>query len=416
MRRSALLLLFVAACTSDPNSEDSSSAPSTSGSTVTATGNDASGAPTSPGSSTSSGADTNTPSTGPGDTATETSGDPDGPPPYEARGPYGVGLQTVAVTTSERELRTTVWYPTETADGSVPLASLVATDDADTLSALMAAAPAECVRPNATATLDAPLAEGRFATVMFSHCLSCLGISSSFIAERLASHGVIVIGVTHSGDTLFEQQDGVVAPLDGDWLEVRVQDVRGTFEHYTSSRGFADAIDLERVGMFGHSYGATTTGKVLQDDDRFIAGVAMAAPVENPLLPGVSSEDISQPMLFLLAEEDNSIQAVGNNLIRANAAALGGPSWLVELADAGHWSMSDLCGLIDAFEPGCGSDTRQTVPGERFTYLDPALARNISAAYVTAFFALHLQGDSEAADYLGTASPGDVVTVTPFPR
>ena len=119
-------------------------------------------------------------------------------------------------------------------------------------------------------------------------------------------------------------------------------------------------------------------------------------------------------MLYLLMEEDNSISAVGNTLMRNNAMAMPGGSWLVELADAGHWSPSDLCGIVDDFMPCCGDDLRQT-DGTEFTYLDADTGRSISAAYVTAFFAAQLGGDADALSYLEGAHPEDIVTVSTFP-
>lgn len=334
-----------------------------------------------------------------------------GPAPYEDRGPYGVGLRTTTVPLGERTVGVTFWYPSEDAEGTTALADLVPAAQQGTLADLMEAAPPTCVRTTAEGTLDAPLADGTFPVILYSHCQSCLGISSSFIAERLASHGSIVVGVTHTGGTLFDALDGNPAPLDGAFLAVRAADVSAVLDAVSTDSFAAASMDLTRVGMFGHSYGATTTGLVLQDDDRFVAGVAIAAPIENPLLPGVSTAAVAEPMLYLLMQEDNSIQEIGNNLLRNNAAAMPGGSWLVELADAGHWSPSDLCGLVDDFMPGCGEDVRQT-DGTEFTYLPAETGRSISAAYVTAFFALELQGDADAEGWLDGAHPEETVTVT----
>lgn len=335
-------------------------------------------------------------------------------PPYEARGPYGVGLQTSTVTAGKRELEATLWYPSDAKTGSTPITDLVPEADRDVFAGLIGDAPPECVRATAEGTLDATIAKGTFPVVMVSHCYSCLGLSSGFIAERLASHGVIVIGVTHTGGSLFDSVAGNPGPLNGEFLQTRSEDVINTFDLLSESGELAAAMDTSRVGVFGHSYGATTTGLVLQNDDRFRAGVAIAAPIQNPLLPGVDTAQIAEPMLYLLMEEDNSIQSIGNNLLRTNAMSMPAGSWLVELADAGHWSPSDLCGVVDDFMPGCGEDVRQT-DGTPFTYLSADEGRSITASYVTAFFALHLQDDAAAEDYLGTAAPDDTVTVTRFP-
>ena len=332
---------------------------------------------------------------------------------YNAAGPYGVGVQSFPVAGRERELLTTIWYPSPEIGGSTPLAQLAIGENSATLARLFAAAPAQCVEPNTAATLDATPQDGSYPLVMFSHCLSCLGTSSSFVAERMASHGILVVGVTHTDDTLFDQLDGVVAPLSARWLATRSQDVSLVLDAILADGPVAGLVDVGRLGVFGHSYGAATAGKVLVDDDRFVAGVALAAPVESPLLPGVTTAAIDEPMLFVLAQEDNSILEIGNNILRNNAEAMPGGSWLVELADAGHWSVSNLCGVVQAFDPGCGEGTRQT-NGEPFTYLDATTARQITASYVTAFFALHLLDDDDALARLNAAEPAEVVTVTRF--
>ncbi len=408
MRR-VIPLLLVLACGGDdaiPANGGPSSSDPTSGTSATSpdpTSTDASGSSASGTTGTTEQADSSSSSSSSGGAA----------PPYEAVGPYGVGVQTSVVSSKARALDITLWYPSETATGTTPLAQLVPKERQAALESLLDAAPAECVRTQAEATRDADVAPGPFPVVLYSHCYGCLGLSSGFIAERLASHGFIVVGVTHTGDTVFDTEAGNPAPLDGAFLEVRTQDVRDTLDAVSTRGPLARAIDLQRVGMFGHSFGATTTGKVLQDDDRFIAGVAIAAPIQNPLLPGVETSAVAEPMLYLLMQEDNSIQQIGNSLLRGNAMDMPGGSWLVELADAGHWSPSDLCGLVEGFMPCCGEDTRQT-DGSAFTYLDPDQSRAIAAAYVTAFFALHLQDDAAAEDYLDAPSPPQTVTVTRY--
>lgn len=407
MRRLLPLLLLVAC--GDSNASGGDAPGTSSGMPGSSTGG--------PGTTTGSAETTAEPSTSAPGTETGAASSSTGgetPAVYEDVGPYGVGLRTETLDVGERTLHVTLWYPTDTGGGSTPLVDLVPQARRAALTEVMDAAPDSCTRKTAEGTVDAAVADGTFPVVMVSHCYACLGLSSSFIAERLASHGTIVIAMTHTGGSLFESLEGNPGPLDGDFLQVRAADVIGTFDAMSSTGPLAASMDTSRVGMFGHSYGATTTGLVLQDDDRFSAGVAIAAPIENPLLPGVATADVAEPMLYLLMEEDNSIQEIGNNLLRNNAMAMPGGSWLVELGDAGHWSPSDLCAAVDDFMPCCGDDDRQT-DGTPFTYLDADTGRSISAAYVTAFFALHLQGDAAAEAYLDAPTPEDVVTVTRYP-
>ncbi|MEO8700931.1 MAG: hypothetical protein ABI867_12860, partial [Kofleriaceae bacterium] len=105
----------------------------------------------------------------------------------------------------------------------------------------------------------------------------------------------------------------------------------------------------------------------------------------------------------VVAVEDNSITEFGNKFIRDNFTAATVPAVKLEVPDAGHWSVSDLDGLVDLFAPGCGAAQRQT-DGEDFEYLDPEAGRAIAAAYATAFFKANLQDDAKARAYVEAAS------------
>nr|MBA3540694.1 hypothetical protein [Deltaproteobacteria bacterium] len=301
------------------------------------------------------------------------------------------------------------WYPTLTPASDVPIEALEAEPIQAQYAGLLAAAPA-CPRRTARVALDAPIAAGAFPVVAFSHCHNCSRLSNAATAERLASHGFVVLAVDHDGNTLWEHLAGEPdANLDTAFLEVRAGDIRFALDQLPSLP-IAGSLDLESIGMFGHSFGAVTTGRVAQLDPRIRAAAALAAPMENPLIAGVQLSALTQPLLFLVAQEDNSITELGNIFIRNNFRDAPGTAWKIEVADAGHWSVSDFAGLVDLFAPGCGDDTRQTddLP---FTYLDPEIGRAITAAYVTAFFRATLEDDPGARAYLGQQFPDGIVDV-----
>ena len=96
---------------------------------------------------------------------------------------------------------------------------------------------------------------------------------------------------------------------------------------------------------------------------------------------------------------------MGNDLIRANAEAARSPVWLLEVEDAGHWSVSDLCGLVPDFMAGCGEGVRHSRgrEGERFTYLSVTRGIDVTRRYATAFFLAQLQADTSALSLLNAA-------------
>ena len=241
--------------------------------------------------------------------------------------------------------------------------------------------------------------------------------STFTLAERLASHGFVVVGVGHTDNRLFDQLDGTAVDLSGEFLATRAADISAALDYVLEPPDtklgdpLEGRLDPDAIGIFGHSFGAATTGLVLETDARFKAGAALAAPLESPLLPGVTLANIEEPMLFFVATEDNSITEIGNNLIRNNFADLPAPAWKLELADAGHWSFTDICHIVDDFQPGCGEGQRQTNPDATFTYLDIEVARDITADALAAFFAYQLRGEAHALEQLEAAHPSGAATL-----
>ncbi|MCB9741958.1 MAG: hypothetical protein H6741_09845 [Alphaproteobacteria bacterium] len=331
------------------------------------------------------------------------------PAVYEAPGPYAVAARTLSVEDAARgrSLDVEVWAPTERAGSHGVLDFLTTEERRAQYQALLDAAPPGCPSTEAGASRDAAPLEGPWPLVLFSHCHSCTRFSSFSVAERLASHGFVVAAPDHSGDALWDELAGEPGPLNTSTLELRGQDMQAVLDAAVAGEL---GVQVDAVGALGHSFGAVTTGWLLQEDARVQAGMLMGAPADNPLIGGVSIEAIAEPTLFLLLVEDNSITELGNQLIRENFEAIATPTWKLELADAGHWSVSDLVGLTEGFMPGCGEDQRQTDPDETFTYLDPAQGRDVAAAAAVAFFDAQLRG-GEGESYLELGRPEGIVEV-----
>ncbi|SRR6056297_345858 len=343
---------------------------------------------------------------------------PAGPFSYDEQGPYPVGNRTISVlnATEGRVLDVELWYPAAEQGPTQTILDFASSEnERSALAALLENVPASCTRRE-TASGAAPepiAAPAQLPLVIFSHCFNCTRYSAFSLAERLASHGIAVAAPDHPMNTLFDSG----AMLTVEFLATRASDAIAVLDELLvpNSQALPTALqgrfDASRVGVAGHSYGAVTAGKLLQDDARFKAGLIIAAPVESPVFAGVAVDNIVEPMLFMLAVEDNSIGSLGNAVLRNNYEVAASPAWKVELADAGHWSFTDIAGIVPEFSAGCGDGERQTEPGERFTYLDNVLAREITAAYGVRFFAAQLLGDETARLALSDATPADVVDV-----
>ena len=310
------------------------------------------------------------------------------PAAYDQPGPHPVGHAALG--------DATVWYPA-TQGGAEPVTAFLSADQAELYEPLLAAAP--CASTDTASRRDAPAADGAYPLVVFSHCHECTRFSSFTAAQRLASHGFVVAAADHAGNTLWDQLAEQGLPLDEDTLAVRVEQHQALLDAALAH----PSVDPTRVGAFGHSFGSVTTGMLAQERD-IEAAVGLAAPMENPLLAGVEIDDLDIPLGFLVAVEDNSITELGNELIRTNHDEAA-TSWKLEVQDAGHWSFSDIVGVVEAFEPGCGDAERQTT-GEPFTYLDAGQGRAVAASFTTAFFAETLLQDEGALDRLGLEIDG----------
>lgn len=332
---------------------------------------------------------------------------------FDAPGRFRTGHRTVTATDAARQRTLTIelWYPAGLAADTPlkpgKLGEFAATPAQQTaLATALAGAVTTCTSAATVANRDAPASgTGKLAVVAFSHCHTCTRFSSFSVAERLASHGMLVVAPDHAGNTLFDDLAGAPGKLDKAMLATRAADIRFALDVVLDkdNKALPDDLrgrgDVNRVGVMGHSFGSVTAGLVAQTDARIKAVVGLAAPMQNPLLPGVEIAKIKLPLMLMLMREDNSITEFGNKLIRDNFTAAPGPAYKVELDDAGHWSVSDLCGLRDAFMPGCGAATRQT-DGEPFVYRPVSEGLAIASRWVGAFFFAHLQGDPPATALL----------------
>jgi predicted dienelactone hydrolase len=237
--------------------------------------------------------------------------------------------------------------------------------------------------------------------------------------ERLASHGIAVLAPDHTGNTLWDALANTNPEPSAALLATRVADIRFVLDAAldpASPGGPAfpptlRRFDASRVGVMGHSLGSATAGLVAQTDPRARAAAGIAAPMA--FFEPTSMPAIHVPLLMLLAGEDHSIGTLGNAILRANFNDANPPARLVEVTDTGHWSWSDLPGIVPYWD-GCARAQRTVGDnkGDDFDFIDPDVARGIAASYVAAFFAEQLLADANGGKYVDAARPQGTVAVT----
>lgn len=343
--------------------------------------------------------------------------------------PYAVGTVRIEIESNERRIMPVqLWYPAvesaraEAEQGHPTEQFEPVGEKRDQLAAWLANSPDECTNKVMHAALAPEVLSLNepFPAVVVSHCMPCVRFAYFTVAEHLASLGFVVAAPDHK-DTIYDPAMSldIEATFQG-----RANDIKSVIDMLLDpqSRSLIDGlrgkIDPERLGMFGHSGGSITTGRVLGTDSRVKAGVMVAGPIDTEPLLGINlfpgTDGIKQPGLFIVATEDNPLFTDG---LEANYEAFPNPAWLVRLKDASHWSFIDITYINENpyYAAGCGTGPGRDGLFETVTYLDADLARTITTKYTAAFFNARFNGDSDAEAYLKTADPSEVVTVKHHP-
>ncbi len=328
--------------------------------------------------------------------------------PAELDGEHFVGHRAFVL---DSGLVVEAWYPAQDGEPEVGVAEAYVADPAEraVYGALLEVAPGGCPsRTDGGGWEAAAVGKGTFPVVVFSHCHGCTRFSSFSLAGALAAKGYVVLAPDHASDTLFDELAGDLAPLSASTLDLRVEQLRSVIDLTDLYREFLP-VDIEQitgfgpVGLLGHSFGAVTVGQVGELDARVGGVLAMGAPVESPLFPGVSIADWDVPLGLVLLGEDHSIGEAGNTLIEGNFAASRVGTQMLVYPDGGHWTVSDLCGLTPGFMPGCGEDLRQAGEREPFVYLRPVEALPSLSRFSLAFFDGALKEGSQPFEEGGDA-------------
>jgi predicted dienelactone hydrolase len=172
-------------------------------------------------------------------------------PLYAQAGPYAVGTRELRIDDATRPLNVTIWYPTAGEPGSEP--------SRDYPLLLTFTVPGH-------AYVDAaPLASATpYPLIVFSHGSGGSRVLSLFYTEHLASYGFIVIAADHPGNNVLNSGAGGILGNSQDFAgsyALRPHDVLRQIalaEDLNKSGDFAGLIDLEHIGVTGHSFGGWT--------------------------------------------------------------------------------------------------------------------------------------------------------------
>jgi len=254
-----------------------------------------------------------------------------------------------------------------------------------------------------------PEGAGPFPLIVFSHGLGSSRAGYPQLAQSWASHGYAVALPTHAGSdgAIFQKLRSPTAVMraalaDTKNWEDRPRDVSCVLDALAQARrGLAaleGKLDLARVGVGGHSFGAWTCAAVAGARIIF-PGESAARPLADPrpraflaMSPTVYGErgqsdgswaSIARPFLAMTGTEDHPL-AGGNYELRTRPFRDLPPAdkWLVVIAGAEHLTFSG---------------------GRPFKKVSPAMERVIEEASL-AFWDAELNGDARAKALLQPAA------------
>ncbi|MGW7444646.1 alpha/beta hydrolase family protein [Kitasatospora sp. NPDC054795] len=322
-------------------------------------------------------------------------------------GPHPVGTALLYLTDATRadawapaprprELRARLWYPA--APGARgPYAPWMSPAETAHLQAAYFAVPdARLAWPTTHARPDAPADRSRrHPVVLNSHGSGADSAFNTALAEELASHGHVVAAVDHTYDAgevefpghRLEVRDKarVQAMTDAEIVAYRAADARCLLDRLESGplpAGLHTALDLDAVGMFGHSMGGATTAQALHDDPRIRAG----AVLDGPLFGTSATADQERPLLLMASTWDSPARDAMWDTLWPH---LTGWRRRLTLTRSGHLSYCDLQLLVPQGQSVFAWPADQL---EHFLGTgDPRRAVAAQRAYLTAYFGLHLR-------------------------
>jgi dienelactone hydrolase len=241
------------------------------------------------------------------------------------------------------------------------------------------------------------------------------------LVSDLASRGYIVVTTDYTYEAAEVEFPGgrVEVSRDPDIpgaLQTRIADTRFVLDQLKALNsgalrrplpaGLAGALDLTRVGMFGHSLGGATAADAMAADRRILAGIDLdgsiivstlptpgdrASLVKVKRLAGAVAKKVGTRPFMIMTHAGNGPRE--DPSLRGFWANLSGWRRLLTLTDSGHYTYTDdeeFLSQLAAAKIISPNLARQVVIPAIGT-IAPARAVSAERAYLAAFFDLHLR-------------------------
>lgn len=315
--------------------------------------------------------------------------------------------------TDKRELMVRVFYPGIVEPGATNAPYL-----SDTVARLYAPAlglngddlvkTISTVEQNVYSQVALNKTQKSYPVLLFSHGFGALPESYSFQASELASHGYVVASISHTYDafvTAFE--DGRIVPQSGIFsteksvpelmklinqnVNVRAADasfVLNQLEQINANDPlglFTGNLDLNNVGIFGHSLGGATAATSMQNDSRFKAGLNM----DGTLFGSVIQDGLNRPFMLMNSQNAEKIDLTRQPFYDN----LKNDAYNLTINGTEHFNFTDLpliLPFIEVNSPQAAAQLKTTLGS-----IDGARGAKVINDYSIAFFNKYLKNQNQ---------------------
>ena len=343
------------------------------------------------------------------------------PQPLAPTGPYAVGTAVYHLTdpsrdefytdspADKRELMVQIWYPAQPPQpGIKPALYLEDIAVAGPVIARRLDLPAFLLdHLNLAYSHSFPKAaimheDVAYPVIIFSHGLNGFRNQNTTLVQELASYGYVVAAIDHTYANAFTVfPDGRVtfyepaifsdAPLDpprnsNTLVKVWAQDMAFVLDQMAgwqeeAGNRFNGRLDLNHIGVFGHSTGGGAAAEFCLTDSRCTAGLGLDAWVE-PVSDAVQ-DGLLRPFIFIQADRWQSNSDHTNSTLARAIYEAGTDSYLLIVAGAAHYDFTDLP-LFSPLTPQLGLSS--DIPSRKMA--------TMLNAYASSFFDLYLKGEN----------------------
>jgi predicted dienelactone hydrolase len=324
----------------------------------------------------------------------------------------------------ERHLRIRVWYPVNSTVELAVAPYLPCLDEFESpeLFRGLTTLPSRSFLGGGIAT-DEP----KFPVLIYSHGAGWTRFSGSFITEEMASQGYIVVAIGHTGlnrSTRFpegydfnndvyaelqsnvkvamasgdpEATEGAQASMAGymdDSFSVWVDDAVFVLNQLdklsnTDEKPWSARLDMDRVGMFGWSFGGALALEMTYQDERVLAGINHDGGQWGDIIEKGSS----RPVMIMHSdwhnnenpEEPDEMLMEALEKQERTRSNLNSDWYELDFTNAGHGHFSDVVQYANPEHPAFAAMRTQD---------DATRVHNIIVDYTLAFFDHYLKGKS----------------------